>query len=107
MPVVFLTNEDEDRFVRSVNGSKPDENGNIVVEFDYDPIAIDETLSQAGQAADAKAVGDAISRISEKKADKTYMVQLFEELKKLIQSGNTESAIVVLDEAILDLTRLA
>ena len=70
-------------------------------------VFIDTTLTVTGAAADAKAVGDAINQILEEKADKAYMVQLFEELKTLIQSGNTESAIAVLDEAILDLTRLA
>lgn len=40
-------------------------------------------------------------------ADKTYMVALFEELKALILAGNTEAAIAVLDQAILDNAVLA
>ena len=40
-------------------------------------------------------------------ADKTYMVASFEELKALILAGNTEAAIAVLDQAILDNAVLA
>lgn len=32
MPVTFLTDEDEKEYVRSVNGKKPDANGNVAVE---------------------------------------------------------------------------
>lgn len=32
MPVTFLTDEDEKRYVRSVNGKKPDANGNVAIE---------------------------------------------------------------------------
>ena len=36
-----------------------------------------------------------------------YVVNVFEELKMLIQSGNTDGAVAVLDAAILDLSTLA
>lgn len=40
-------------------------------------------------------------------AEKSYIVSVFEELKALIKAGNTDGAIAVLDEAILDLAVLA
>lgn len=43
----------------------------------------------------------------EKKADKDYVVSVFEELKELIKNGDTDGAIAVLDQAILDLSTLA
>lgn len=43
-----------------------------------------------------------ITQLSEGKVDKTYVVELFEELKELILSGNTSGAIALLDQAILD-----
>lgn len=41
------------------------------------------------------------------KADKVYMVSLFEELKALILAGDVTGAIAVLDQAILDQAVLA
>lgn len=58
MSVTFLTNEDEKKYVRSVNGATPDENGDVEVE-------LDATLTQSGKAADAKVVGDTIQQISD------------------------------------------
>lgn len=52
-------------------------------------------------------IRDDIAALSEKKADKAYMVALFEELKALILSGDTESAVALLDHAILDNAVLA
>ena len=40
-------------------------------------------------------------------ATTAYITQIFEELKRLIQSGDYDDAVAVLDEAILDLTTLA
>ena len=40
-------------------------------------------------------------------ASSEYVVNVFEELKMLIQAGNTSEAIAVLDEAILDMAKLA
>lgn len=41
------------------------------------------------------------------KADKSYVVSVFEELKKLILEGDNDGAVAVLDKAILDLSTLA
>jgi hypothetical protein len=63
---------------------------------------IDDTLTKEGFAADAKAVGDALSKLPSNE----YIVSVFKELKALIEAGNTDGAIAVLDEAILDLAVL-
>lgn len=63
---------------------------------------IDDTLTKQGYAADAKAVGDALGKLPSNE----YIVSVFEELKALIEAGNTDGAIAVLDEAILDLAVL-
>lgn len=51
----------------TVNNEKPDANGNVDVEGGG---PIDPTLSHEGEAADAKATGDAISQVNSSKADK-------------------------------------
>ena len=43
--------------VKTINGVSPDNNGNV-------DIALDDTLTQSGQAADAKVVGDAIDDLN-------------------------------------------
>ena len=48
-----------------------------------------------------------INELSEQKVDKSYVIELFEELKRLIQEGQSAAAIAVLDNAILDLSKLA
>lgn len=63
---------------------------------------IDDTLTKQGYAADAKAVGDALGKLPSNE----YIVSVFEELKALIEAGNTDGAIAVLDEAMLDLAVL-
>ena len=68
---------------------------------------IDATLAVEGKAADAKATGKAIAELTEDKADKVYMVSLFEELKTLILNGDTSGAVALLDQAILDQSVLA
>ena len=47
-----------------------------------------------------------VDKLSKEKADKDYVVSVFEQLKQLILNGNIESAVAVLDEAILDLSTL-
>lgn len=52
--------------VKTVNGIAPDENGNVEIkipESSGSSVTIDPTLTQSGQAADAKAVGDAIANL--------------------------------------------
>lgn len=71
---------------------------------------VDETLAKPGYAADAAKVGEKINQLSGEivnKADKAYIVGVFEELKALIEAGNTAGAIAVLDAAILDMDILA
>lgn len=61
----------------------------------------------------AKALGytpasdTAVATLDEVKADKAYMVSLFEQLKELILAGDVTGAIAVLDQAILDQAILA
>lgn len=50
--------------VKTVNGAAPDENGNVEIETGGTgggSVAVDNTLSVEGKAADAKAVGDAFA----------------------------------------------
>ena len=68
-----------------------------------DAVQIDATLTKKGYAADAAAVGNALGKLPSNE----YIVSVFEELKALIKAGNTDGAIAVLDEAILDLAVLA
>lgn len=48
-----------------------------------------------------------LGELSEAKADKELVINIFEQLKVLIEVGKTDEAIAVLDEAILDLAILA
>lgn len=53
------------------------------------------------------ASADDVSELSKEKADKEFVVSIFEQLKALIEAGKTDEAIAVLDKAILDLAVLA
>ena len=53
------------------------------------------------------ATKEEINELSEEKADKDYVVSVFEQLKQLIQNGEIDSAVALLDSAILDLSTLA
>ena len=48
-----------------------------------------------------------VDKIAEGKADKAYMIDLFEQLKELILAGDLPGAVAVLDQAILDNSVLA
>ena len=50
--------------VKTVNGVTPDENGNVNVEAGAS-ISLDTSLSKAGQAADAGAVGAVVQQVSQ------------------------------------------
>ena len=41
------------------------------------------------------------------KAEKNYVIAIFEQIKALIETGQAGDAVAVLDQAILDLTTLA
>lgn len=58
MAVTFLTNEDEKKYVKTINDTAPDENGNIVVKGEG--IAYDNTVS----GIDATTVQGAIDKLS-------------------------------------------
>lgn len=59
-PTSIARIEEELSVVKSVNGVAPDVNGNVEVET-AGAIDLDATLAVSGKAADAKAVGDALS----------------------------------------------
>lgn len=56
---------------------------------------------------DYSTMGADVSQIKDTKADRVYMVELFEELRALILAGNTDDAVALLDQAILDNAVLA
>ena len=58
------------RFVKTVNGIGADENGNV--EIETGKVDVDPTLTVEGQAADAKAVGDALGKSSWKIYEGTF-----------------------------------
>lgn len=62
MAVTFLTNEDEKKYVKTINDTAPDENGNIVVKGEG--IAYDNTVS----GIDATTVQGAIDKLYEENA---------------------------------------
>lgn len=73
-----------------------------------DPTDMNAATDRANSAAaSAEAASASIQSDLASKADKAYMVALFEELKALILSGDTESAVALLDHAILDNAVLA
>lgn len=86
-----------------------DENGNMQDAGQlFGANQTDTTLTKSGVGADAKVVGDRFNNLSKEIVDhKAYVVSVFEELKELIQAGNSTAAIAVLDKAILDLSTLA
>jgi hypothetical protein len=54
-----------EKIVQTVNGAAPDENGNVVIDIPEPTVEIqlDKTLSKDGMAADAAAVGEALSKV--------------------------------------------
>lgn len=64
-------------YVKTVNGVVPDETGNVVIATGGGGpgVVIDPTLTQEGQAADAKAVGDAISALSGENVDLSSILE--------------------------------
>lgn len=69
-PVKAYVDETISGVVKTVNGTAPDENGNV--EVAAGSVELDATLSVEGQAADAKAVGDALAEIPVSVADDGY-----------------------------------
>lgn len=86
---------------------KSDEDGGVNI---YTITLTDGTTGnfEVRNGSEAKITSEKItSALGYKPVDSEYIVSVFEELKKLIQAGNVDSAIAVLDEAILDLHKLA
>lgn len=53
-------------------------------------------------------VAEEVGKLSNEIDDyKAYVISVFEQLKQLIQNGEMDAAVAVLDEAILDLSTLA
>lgn len=71
--------------VRTVNGIAPDENGNVEIPVG-EGVALDATLTQAGQAADAKAVGDRLDLILDDIQEHDHAIRSLSE-NKLDSSG--------------------
>lgn len=70
-----------DAAVKSVNGITPDENGNVEIklpEGSGSSVTIDPTLTKSGQAADAKAVGDALAELEKKIPEQSGSPELFD-----------------------------
>ena len=67
------------------------------------------TAEQQAQARSniGAASAEVVDGLSKEKADKEFVVGIFEQLKALIEAGKTDEAIAVLDEAILDMAVLA
>jgi len=81
MAVTFLTNEDEKKYVKTINDTAPDENGNIVVKGEG--IAYDNTVS----GIDATTVQGAIDKLSGGNVD--FQVDETLKLENGILSVNT------------------
>ena len=63
-------------------------------------IDVDDTLTEAGEAADAKKTGDEISGL------KNAIVSYLEQIRDALEGGDIPGAIAILDQAILDLSTL-
>ena len=63
--------------------------------------------ASGGIVPDTVATKEEVRQISEEKADKEYVVSIFEEIKRLLQNGEIDSTVALLDKAILDLSTLA
>lgn len=93
--------------VRTINGVKPDADGNIDIEVIGGGAKINDKTPSTETVYSSEKIEQELGKMNRDKADKAYMVELFAELKALILAGNTEAAIAVLDQAILDNTILA
>lgn len=83
------------------------ESGETLHNVLYSEQALTEEQKTQARNNIGAANSEEVSKLSEEKADKEYVVSVFEELKRLLQNGETDSAIALLDSAILDLSTLA
>lgn len=91
--------------VKKLEESIKDEEKKYSVQY-VKQVLTEEEKNQARKNIDSASQKD-IEQIKDTKAEKSYVVEVFEELKKLILDGNTVGAIAILDKAILDLSVLA
>ena len=80
------------------------------IVYDISDINGGDSASVAEHNTDTEAHADIreiMSTLSADKADKAYVISVFEELKTLITNMDTAGALAVLDNAILDLSILA
>lgn len=100
MAVTFLTNEDEKKYVKTINDTAPDENGNIVVKGEG--IAYDNTAS----GIDATTVQGAIDKLSGGNADQgsgmsaTASALLITILRNAVYSTDQSANITALENAL-------
>ena len=100
MAVTFLTNEDEKKYVKTINDTAPDENGNIVVKGEG--IAYDNTVS----GIDATTVQGAIDKLSGGNVDQsgglnaTASALLITILRNGVYSTNQSTNITALEAAL-------
>ena len=72
------------------------------------PVGVDDAgRLYSGKDPDVDRLKSDLVQLSEAKADKEFVINIFEQLKVLIEAGKTDESIAVLDEAILDLAILA
>ena len=96
----FILNKPEN--IAYINST---DNENIEIE---EASIVDSALSTiSSNPVQNRVVTNAINQLSEEKADKEFVVSIFEQLKVLIEAGKTDEVIAVLDEAFLDLAVLA
>lgn len=91
--------------VKKLEESIKDEEKKYSVQY-VKQVLTEEEKNQARKNIDSASQKD-IEQIKDTKAEKSYVVEVFEELKKLILDGNTVGAVAILDKAILDLSVLA
>lgn len=73
----------------------------------YAPQELTEEQKTQARTNIGAASAEVVDGLSKEKADKEFVVGIFEQLKALIEAGKTDEAIAVLDEAILDMAVLA
>lgn len=88
-----------------------EEDNENITDVESGSITVDSALSTTStNPVQNKVIAQELNSLSKEiadKADKAYIIGVFEELKALIESGNTAGAIAVLDAAILDMAILA
>lgn len=76
--------------------------------YDVDEVvtALDIGYDNTNSGLESDSVQNAINELDNNKAEKSFVITVFEQLKTLIEAGQTGDAVAVLDQAILDLSVL-